>query len=267
MKVISKISLGLFVFFGFTFGSSYNASAEDSGSGKAFLFVFPERQKERKASRWTLADWLTTKKKIEAQNFWLAQHTNKLPMDFTYSTDSSAGNYWGHEIDIFFNWFGIEARYEYQPDFLPDFWNPPADYFDLQSKSGNISAQIRLFGANIQDTNLILKTSFEFDHFYNNTEISGLYQGLAFGPELQIYFANWLGVRGFWNYRFKRSHQVSTSPSLSGANFEYVAFLEMGAIRLEFGMAGERAEFKNAGGTLLLEVDNTTLISRLKLFF
>jgi hypothetical protein len=240
--------------------------AQDSG-GPTVLVVFPERQKERKANRWTLADWLATKKTIAAQNSWLAAHTNKVPGDLTVGMTARPGGYLGFEADAYLFAFGLRARYEQGFSFLSDLLPLRAGDIDPQSKNGALALQLRLFGGNIQNTNLIFRGSAEYSHVYGINGAAGPYWGYSIGPELQIYFANWLGVRGDYTYRFTQTNDFDSSLRLKGNSFEALAFLEVGSLRFEGGWWQREYLFQSSGSTVISSFTNSGILSRLRLFF
>lgn len=90
---------------------------------------------------------------------------------------------------------------------------------------------LRLFGANEQDSGLVAKfgqfqkfTGFEETAF---KDISGTY----FGGEMQLYFLSWLGVEG--NYY---GYTSRTGAKSKGSSLDYFGFLEISAVRLGYGV-------------------------------
>ena len=239
--------------------ASFSARAQ-SGGGGIKIYIVQERQQERRAARWTLQDWFDTKKTIARQNAWLAQHTNKLPLDIAYGFDLSKKRQ-GHELDLYLLRLGLRARYESNVS-----WFETPLTTDLTRRTGELSLQMRLFGGNLQDTNLILRGGYEYDHITTIGNLQGPYGGYGLGPELQIYFARWLGVRADWRYRFGNKHIGDQTLELSGNSYQAVGFLEMDALRFEGGYRSRSFEFKRASINLSSE-DQSEVFGRLRLFF
>jgi hypothetical protein len=229
------------------------------------VLIFPERQAERKSSRWTLGDWLVTKRKIDAQNFWLAQHTNKVPLDLTYGLDVSPGRV-GHELDFYILWFGLRARFEQGQGLWP---RENSSLLGARDKTGEAAVQLRLFGGNIQNTNLILRGAYEYaDLRQLGDALNGAYGVYGLGPELQIYFAQWLGVRGDWRKRVGGKRITARGAKISGESYSLLAFLEMGSLRLESGWVQRQWILREeAAGGQVISQDSGHYVARLRAFF
>lgn len=242
--------------------TSTTARADDDEGGGFVIKIFPERQKERRSSRWTLAEWMRTKKIFSDQDSWLAAHTNKFPGDFTYGFDLDSWRM-GHEMDFYVYWFGIHLRYEQTGE-----WFQKATYFDILNRSGQFALQVRPFGGNPQNTNLILRVIYNYDHIINPPTVAGPYGGLGAGAELQIYFAHWLGVRGDWQYRFDANRIKDGRYALGGASWFVAPFIEVGAGRLEVGYRSRDWNFKDkvAGGLAPESQPLSGLFGRLRIF-
>lgn len=237
-------------------GVSSQASAQ-------VLVIFPERQKERKSSQWTLAGWLETKKTIAAQDAWLARHTNKVPIDVTYGFDVRSGQM-GHELDISILGFGAHVRYLQGMNYLREQATPE---LSAQNKGGELGFQLRLFGGNPQNTSLTVKGVYEYNQLYSLASgFTGAYGGYAVAPELQIYFAPWLGVRGEWRKRFSQKRITARGAHVTGNGYFLVAFLEMGSVRFEGGVENRGWEFTDDAGGALSFTDSVYL-GRVRLFF
>jgi hypothetical protein len=221
-----------------------------------------------------LADWLEQKKTIAAQNLWLAQHTNKVPVDLTLTSGVAPYGELATQLDFYLMWLGLRASYETPLSALSGFYGtPPTPNFE--NHSGDLALQLRLFGGNVQDTNLIVRVSYEYDDLRakgSSTpsvgDFAGAYAGLGLGPELQIYFANWLGVRGDYSYDFSRKHVTQKSLSFSGHRYSAVAFLEMGSFRFEGGYESRVWNFENSNtATDSFSTNHSGLVGRLRVFF
>lgn len=227
------------------------------------VIIFQQRQEERRASRWTLADWLKTKRTIEAQNIWLAAHTNKFPLDFTLTTEATRYHA-AVEGDVYYGRLGLKARY--QKAARPFEVGAPSN--DPRATTQNYALQLRLMGGNIQDTNLIVRGFYESQELLGFGSNNGHYRGFGVAPELQIYFAKWLGVRGDWAYRFARPLHENQTVRQSGNSWSAVAFLEFGPLRFEVGQESRVWKFDNAlVPASSTSLEERSLIARMRLFY
>jgi|GEM_PF-1515763 len=233
-------------------------------SAQTAIVIFPERQKERKASRWTLADWMSQKRKIDDQNLWLAAHTNKVPVDFTLSVESTNSQS-GGDLDLYVAWLGLKAHYEKSTHFFKD----SDTTAHPQNSTGLLGLQFRLAGGNLQNTNLIVRGFYEYNHVYGLGARQGPYTGWGFGPELQIYFVPWLGVRADWNVRLAQSAvNRGSDVQLQGNSWSAVAFLEYNSLRVEAGWASREWSFASASNAALAgDFPVEGLVGRLRLFY
>ncbi len=231
--------------------------ARGQDSSPIAIVFFPERQRERRQSRWTLDSWLRTKEKMAAQDRWLMQHTNKLPMDFTFSWDLSPYRQ-GFEIDYYLMRAGLRLRYEDASSWLPN-----AEASDINNQMIEVDAQFRLFGGNIQDTNLILRVGYEYNNLKHPTGPRDYYTGFSIGPELQVYLAQWLGLRGEYKKLLKQETRFQDR-AFGGSSYFASAFLEVGSLRGEFGYRSKEIEFTEG---LSGEYSETGLFGRLRLFY
>lgn len=225
------------------------------------IAIFPERQQERKSSRWSLTEWMKTKKEIAFQNMWLDHHTNKVPLDFTYGYDLKPGRQ-AHEADLYLIALGLHARYERGISLKQ---GQMSDHLNENNKAGDVALNWRLFGGNVQNTNLIVRGGYEYEHYYGLGALSGAYGGYYVAPELQIYLAPWLGLRGEWRHRFSSKRITSSGAHGSGRSWFTVAFLEINALRFEVGWQERERTFKS--DTETLEFPDKTLVGRVRLFF
>lgn len=194
-------------------------------SGGFVIKIFPERQKERKASRWSLASWMKTKEQIAEQNRWLWAHTNKVPVEWALSYTQSTQQ-WATRFDIFLARLGLTFHHERFVSWFADETEPGGHQTEL-------AAQIRLFGGNLQDSYLMARIGYEYSEFALPSSLSGGAYGAWFvEPVLQLYLEQWIGATGSWKYRYTGAHGTRKTEQLSGTRLEMGPFLEMGALRI-----------------------------------
>jgi hypothetical protein len=131
-----------------------------------------------------------------------------------------------------------------------------------EDRRSEVAGQLRLFGGNLQDTYLITRVGFEYNDFANTADLNGSFGSWFVEPELQIYFAQWLGVRGNLKYRWAGTHMVRKTQRWDGINYEGVAFLELGALRFEGGYRWLNWDIDNVG-----PLKSEELIGSVKIFF
>jgi len=234
--------------------------------GVGVFVFFPERQQERRQSRWTLGEWLSTKKTIADQNLWLAKHTHKVPMDLSYSVDVRAPGRVGHEVDFFLAWLGLRARYESPWSLLEE--RLTSTVFNPRHLEGEAAIALRLAGGNPQNTSLVVRGVFEYRHLVSLAQsLNGAYKGWTIEPELQIYWAPWLGIRGTYRKRFGLDATSVAGQEIAGNSWTAFAFLESNSLRAEFGYESDDWIFKDGGAAILDSFEDTAWITRLRFFF
>jgi hypothetical protein len=204
------------------------------------VVLFPERQAERAKSRWTLSDWLQTKKTMAAQDAWLAAHTNKIPLDLSYGVGIGPSSTLQQSLELNLTWLGLQGRYSSPQSFLEA---TLGDRKTPWTQNAQLNLQARLLGNNPQNTALIIRGIYESDNIKGDDALAGPYIGYGLASELQVYWAQWLGVRGEYLYRFSRENVGNRSLKLAGDSWMSGAFLELGALRFEFGYQTRRLEW------------------------
>lgn len=113
------------------------------------------------------------------------------------------------------------------------------------------TANVRLFGKNIQDSSLVLKygmlqtanslqLALESEQTIQNSEVT-LATGTVAGAELQLYLVPWLGFDGTY-HQYMPVHIANNDHTLSGQYGEALGFIEISVLRLMLGRYEERWE-------------------------
>jgi hypothetical protein len=221
---------------------------------QAYTYDFSPRseaQVSKQASRWSLAQWMEQKGKIQWMDIWL--HSNKASPSFyemylggdhsaydraTVTTlpgalaDDEFSSTSGH-FGFFIAWFGLYGKYE--------------DSDDEDRVTWDALAQLRLLGTSDQGSN--------FTVFYGlkNNEMVGAsgadqVQNQQFGGALTLYLLN------AWAAQARYEHLISATSDLGlevdGYRFEASTWLEWGALRLYGTWFHEPREETNAAGIL-----------------
>ena len=226
------------------------SSAWSQESTPAVVLLFPQRQAERAQSRWTLGEWLRTKKVMASQDAWLAAHTNKIPLDAALGVGVGPGPRLDVGLEINLAWLGLQARYNSPQSFLE---SSLGNRSALSIENTQVLLQARLLGNNPQNTALILRGLYESDNVISSDRWRGPYIGYGAGGELQVYWAQWLGVRGEYLHRFNRENIGARSLKLGGPSWLAGAFLELGALRFEGGYRHRALKFSGQGTRELTE--------------
>ncbi len=222
---------------------SFNAQAQETSSGGFTLKIFPERQKERRESRWSLSSWLKVKEQVREQNQWLWAHTNKLPIEWAFAY-AQTPSLWEVEGDVFLARLGLRMTHSRQVSWFTDLGSSPGPV----GHQTELAAQIRLFGGNLQDSFIIARIGYEYSEWSSPSSLSGGAFGSWFvEPILQLYFEQWIGVFASYKYRYTGAHLTRLDQKLSGNLLELAAFLDLGAMRFEGGYRMHDDDYSDGG--------------------
>jgi hypothetical protein len=210
--------------------------------GDVYVFI-SEKQEKIKQSRWSLSDWLLTKKKIALMDQWLALNSSsslfegfvigrvgQYRKEVGISGQSTSTVTTGNQLiqfgtDLYLAIFGVhylneQARHDYQA------WE---GHFNL-----------RLLGKTAQGTNL---TAF---YGYRSLKNPINYPMQYWGGSLTLYLFSFLGVEG--QYRtYIRAHSTDRGATdasvVKGSKSEATAFLDLGFVRVYATAFQEQLDF------------------------
>lgn len=223
---------------------------------------FGQRQQERKSSRWTLQDWFETKKRISDQNSWLAvNHANKTAVDGSMGLLHTPERV-GGSLDFYMKWFGLRVAHERPVTYVPGVSSP-----EIGGERSKVEAQIRLFGSSIQDTNIVVRAGVDYDQVLGVSGFDAQYLGWHVEPEVQIYFAKFLGVWGSWTYRLPAKPADHRHLVLRGHSWKTAAFIEMSALRFEAGFQSRVWDFRDSTSTNSHQQTTDSLFAGLRIFY
>jgi hypothetical protein len=188
-----------------------------------------DKQKDKKSKRWTLTDWLITKKKIALMDQWLALNSSKTWFEF------KVANYLG-DTDMVNNGIKTSADtnkisgaifirmlgFEYDKIDIKE--NTNSNLSDQES----YNAALLILGNSIQSTSVIAH--------YGQRKLTWPQQGQFkqdfYGGRLTLYLASFLGVQG--RYDLYPTIKSTNAPDLSlkGERITLAPFIEWGALRL-----------------------------------
>ncbi len=230
-----------------------------------------ERQDERKETRWTLTEWLHIKERMKMMDLWLAlfgEDKNKRiapELSLSYERGESQAVLSSTEGDAFSLtgdrsltehgqvqfWFhnlvssttglrtlsidlGLEGRFanRFAHQAL---LSEELGKLGLSSRTGRTqqaSLNFRLFGANVQDSGLVLKLGKYAHRSYWSASESRDAEGLYEGAELLLYLMPWLGLEGHWDlYQKNQSEDLG----VNGWSRQGSAFVEFFNLRVGYG--------------------------------
>ncbi len=241
-------------------------------------------QEERESTRFTLTEWLRIKERTKMMDVWLAMFSNpkedkfrpELNLiygvtrgDMTTSSVQGAsedaklastqlrGQFWltniftgSSGVRLVNIDFGIEAYHRQSEPFVP-----ATSLSTLAARRGMTqyyAADFRLFGKSIQDSSLVAKIG-KYTTKTGLPTLAGLDRpveasGRFYGGELQLYLLRFLGLEG--NYlHFAPTSFIVGENELSGAYYDYMAYIEVSLLRIMGGVFQEDWSFKTAAGT------------------
>lgn len=202
----------------------------------------------KKDSRWTLADWLSTKSKVKAMDNWLA--LNRSVQFFELFFGAGYGqynmNYDGvpnisesdkvvktGNVGFFLTIFGAEAQYEVLEDET-----------EIQRGLG----YLRIWGNAHQSSHLTL-------HYgLRRWEVSATqshFENVVYGAELQLYMLKSFGLRGM--YRQIEEASADDDRKLGGTRWEAGAFIEALWLRVYANLYEENLNFDSSGSNQVLK--------------
>lgn len=192
-----------------------------------------EKQNAKKSSRWTLADWLATKKKIALMDQWLALNSSK-----TWLEIKLAGSTGEHELQgatpavtsdaklwsgaLFIRMLGFEY-----------------DKLSVDDTSGGLSeeesynAALLILGGSIQSTNLLA----HYGQRKTTWPGSDRFTQDFYGARLSLYLLPFLGVQGRYDFYPEEKAQANTLLTLKAQKVTLTPFIEWGALRLKAELA------------------------------
>lgn len=218
--------------------------------------VIIQKQQEKEKSRWTLADWLSTKKTIALQDQWLALHSSSswFELIFDYGGGSVNKKTNGVETSLDLNRWGAALYIK----FLGFEYNK-FDFSKLYSSS-DYRLNLLLLGSSVQSTHFRVFYG-ERDYSYNGYS-SYKKQGF-WGAHFSLYLTSFLGIETQFS-KFSKTQSTNNLFSSDGERREFGAFIDLWMLRLYAKKFRERMLFR--GGAFKKTVVDGALFGA-KLFF
>ncbi len=196
--------------------------------------VIVRKQEEKKASRWTLADWMFTKQKMSLMDQWLALHSSSTYFEFFLegsggmldgrssleSTNKSKTSY-RYQTALYLRAIGIQAG---------------IDKFSGYQDSSFFQGNLILLGSSAQSTNI------QFHYGKRNlTTKYGEFGPSYWGASGTLYLLPFFG--GLYEYRNYSDDDSGSSRFNDGQRQEYGAFLDIWFLRIRGTYFKERANY------------------------
>lgn len=229
-----------------------------SGNSHAFAEgtyqIIVRKQQEKESSRWSLLDWLNTKKKIAFMDQWLALNSSVDQFEFSIDGQKNSttladvkNNGVSAGLSLYYRIFGLEGS-----------WSEIEN--TLHEKSGKFG--LRLFGKSDQGANIKLfyGLASQKDFSQNTNTI----QPTFFGGSVTIYLLPFLG--GFTEYAVYSKEVFSTSNTqMNGDRISTGAFLQLSFMRIYGSLEKRRMHYNASGVESDRHIKSTNL--GMKLFF
>lgn len=199
--------------------------------------VIIKKQMQKEAKRWTLADWLLTKKKIAIQDQWLALHSSETLFEFMADTTLSS------EIDHYVSSTGQTTKKDLTRYSGALYLRSlGVEYQKLEvgddTKSTDIALNLIIWGSSLQSTHIrgfYGKRDYEWGNYSK-------YDQNFYGFAGSIYLAGFLGVDASWR-KYADTVGENNVYNMRGRRVEYAGFLDMFFLRLRAALYKEKLFF------------------------
>lgn len=206
--------LALFVFFSLSFSNLALAR-------NAFVDSLNKKVDVKKQSRWTLADWLGTKKKVDMMDSWLALNSSSNIFEFYLEAslfDYENMNPHAFSAAGFISIFGVKLEQK----------------IFRQEISSSAEGILRLLGKSEQGTRLNL---FYGLRVMDESIYSKIYEMPYWGGEIRLYLLSFLSMDGrYLNYS---KSERSDSLNISGYDLAFGVNIDIGPIQFFFQKLNE----------------------------
>ncbi len=217
--------------------------------------VIIKKQQEKEKSRWTLADWLITKKTIALQDQWLALHSSTTWVEFIldYAGGGVEENSDAVTTDLDLNQWGASLYIK----FLGIEYNSRS--FNRLYDSSDLRLNLLILGSSVQSTHLRAFYG-KRDYLYENFST---YEQDFWGAHISFYLLSFLGLETQFT-KYNKTASENTLFTSDGERREFGAFIDLWMLRLYATKFRERMIFR--GGSFKKTTVEGTLFGA-KLFF
>jgi hypothetical protein len=219
------LSIALFSIFG-----TPTASAQDNTYNNwGFGGYVGQKAQVKQQSRWSLDDWLVTRDKMRMQDLWLNLHS-PTPYEFFVL---GAGNFTTNTVN------DQKFQMKYGVGAYAQIVGLEFDHENLVADAYNARLHLRIFGTNVQNTNITLHVGIR-----QRIEPETFRQSYV-GASMTLYFRKTFGT--FLQYRYYlASTPNSALGDVVGPRYEIGPFIDFAALRV-FGNYVSESEFAKGG--------------------
>jgi hypothetical protein len=188
-----------------------------------------QKAQAKQQSRWSLDDWLATRDKMKMEDLWLNLHS-PTPYEFFVL---AAGNLTTNTVN------DQKFQMKYGVGAYAQIVGIEADHESLVCDAYNARFHLRIFGTNVQNTNITLHLGIR-----QRIEPQTFRQSYA-GASMTLYFRKHFGT--FLQYRYYLASTPNDSfGDVVGPRYEIGPFIDFSALRL-FGNYVSESEFAKGG--------------------
>lgn len=223
-----------------------------------------QKQEAKEKSRWTMADWLDTKKIIANQNMWLASNKAK-PVEHEFYLSYDQTNLEKETISGGTPTLTKPSATRTAFGAFTSFVGLNGEYFDYSDNMYGWNAQfnLRIFGNSIQNTSFTLiyggRTRVD-----NSTATTETFKNQYYGVTFAIYLSKKFGIEGV--YREIMNEKSDQNNFLKGNNIEGSIFIDYSIIRLVGTWFKESLEFTDSS-QVVTNKNSTGIFAGAKFYF
>ena len=217
----------------------FTISMNSLALGEGVYTVIVKKQEEKNSSRWSLADWLGTKKRISLMDQWLALNSTSSWFEFVFDfgqgklDENISRLETGNQIEferygasLYMKFIGLEFN--------------KYNYSQLIGKN-DYRVNLLLLGSSVQSTHLRF--------FYGRRNFKQLdfssYAQNFYGSSLSLYLASFFGTELTY-MNFKNAKSIDGSYSVEGERVEYGAFVELSLFRIYVNKFIEKSIYRGS---------------------
>ena len=258
-----RVNLSYFIFLLF-FLIVKSLAAATGESGRKFYEGWDKKSQNKAVKRWTIEDWLDTKKKINMMDQWLAAHSSANPYEFYLGGDTISHDYVEETVltaventetrrlnranfGAFASIVGLEAQYE-------------SDDKDELAWLGIFN--LRVFGIAQQSTHITLGYGLQNSKIPSDKEST---QNQFASVTFSLYLLKHFGFDGL--YRYYLAAKIPNSEyELAGERFEVRAFIDYSFLQI-YGLWFKQPMRKTADENPVFRITRSGLGFGLRLYF
>ena len=200
---------------------------ESIAKNSGFFDSLNKKSLGKNASKWTLADWLGTKSKVQVMDHWLAMNSSINRFEFYMGV--SHFDFTDQQFDLGVP--GIKSKKELSTltvaGFLTILGLKVEQEKDDLVVTSSVEGILRVFGKSEQSSRWNLFYGSKFIEIEANSES---YNRVFYGSEVRIYIFRFLSIDG--RYAFFEESERPDNRFIKGNELEYGLNIDLGAVQL-----------------------------------